>query len=163
MIVHRSTSLARWDLTTKHGIRCTKPTRTLIDLATVVPPRLIERAMEDCLRRSLTAVPVVRRALDDLGTRGSSGAAVLSQLLAERLDRTESGLEVDLSHLIRDSDLPEPVPQFRIIHEGRLIARPDFAYPSAKVAVEAHSFRWHSSRERRSADVRRTELLNALG
>jgi very-short-patch-repair endonuclease len=163
MIVHRSASLARWDVTTKNGITCTKPTRTLIDLAAVVSTRLMERAMEDCLRRNLTAVPVLRRALDDLGTRGRSGASVLSRLLEERLDRTESALEVDLSHLIRDSDLPEPVPQFRIIHGGRLVARPDFAYPSAKVAVEAHSFRWHSSRERWSADVRRTEQLNGLG
>lgn len=163
MIVHRVAALPRWEIATLNSIRCTRPSRTLIDLASIVDERSLELAMEDCLRRRLTAVPVLRQTLIDIGTRGRTGTRMLARLLEKRVDRTDSALEVDLARLIRDSGLPPPVAQYRISQDGRVVARPDFAYPSAKVAVEAHSFRWHSSRERWVADVRRIERLNGLG
>jgi very-short-patch-repair endonuclease len=66
--------------------------------------------------------------------------------------------------LIRKYGLPRPVPQFRVFDEvGRFVARPDFAYPQAKVAVEAPSYAFHHDRQQWEKDQRRLNLLVASG
>ena len=76
---------------------------------------------------------------------------------------TQSALETRLARLIRKSDLPEPVRQFEIRDERRFVARPDFAYPHAKVAVEADSFRWHTSRAAWERELQRRNDMQKLG
>jgi len=54
--------------------------------------------------------------------------------------------------------LPTPAIQPRI---GRY--RVDFAYPDARVAIEADGFRWHSSRQQFERDRARRNALTAMG
>ena len=46
VIIHRA-ALPATDITTKHGIPVTTPTRTLIDLADVLPRRRLDRALDE--------------------------------------------------------------------------------------------------------------------
>jgi very-short-patch-repair endonuclease len=43
------------------------------------------------------------------------------------------------------------------------VARPDFAYPEVKLAVEGHSLRFHGSDLQRRRDAARHALLESLG
>lgn len=58
----------------------------------------------------------------------------------------------------RSSGLPEPVAQYAV---GRRFA--DFAYPEAKIAVEADGGAFHSSRRALEADRARNNELALLG
>ena len=50
------------------------------------------------------------------------------------------------------------------MYEGeREVARIDLAYPRARLAIEADSFRWHSGRETWQRDLSRQNLLVLRG
>src|SRR5438270_9369463 len=50
-----------------------------------------------------------------------------------------------------------------VVVAGHLIARVDFAFPAAKVAVEADGYRWHSGRAQWQQDLERRNALTNLG
>lgn len=64
---------------------------------------------------------------------------------------------------MRRAGLPEPVRQHTIYDRGRFVARVDFAYPHAKLAIEADGYRYHSGRARFESDRARLNALTALG
>jgi len=164
--VHRTGAMPTGDVTRIDGIPVTSATRTLIDLAGVAPPHLVEEALDDALRRHLTTLARLRARLDDLGRRGRAGTAVMRALLEQRDPTTaipESVLETRLLRALRDAGLPEPVPQFRVRDGGRVVAVVDFAYPRERVAIEADGFRWHGRRARWKHDLARGNALTALG
>jgi very-short-patch-repair endonuclease len=154
------------DSTVVDGIRTTSATRTLVDLAATSEPDSVELALEDALRRGLTSLPRLRWALSVEGARGRPGAKLLRGLVS-RLDAedavTESGFELRLHQLLRRAGLPQPVRQFEIYYDGRVVARADFAYPSRKLAIEGVSYRWHSGRSAWYRDQRRLNGVVALG
>ena len=165
VIVHRVKKLPDCDVTYIRGVATTNASRTLVDLGGVADEETVELALEDALRRDLTSLPRLRWRIGDLCGRGRPGCATLRRLLEQRepMPPTESALETKLARVIRKSDLPTPVRQFDIRNGGRFVARPDFAYPNAKVAVEADSFRWHSSRAAWERELQRRNDLQRLG
>ena len=86
VLVHRATLLGPPDTTAVDGIPCTRPARTLVDLAGVVTPATLEVALDDLLSRRLVTVDYLRRRLDALGRQGRRGAGTLAELLAQRAD-----------------------------------------------------------------------------
>jgi len=54
------------------------------------------------------------------------------------------------------------VPQHRIEHEGRFVARVDFGWPEHKVAVE-YDGAWHGEKGQFARDRRRLNRLRAAG
>jgi len=148
------------------GIPATDPTRTLLDLGQCLPGSKLELALEDALRRRLTSLPRLKWQLQQIGGRGRPGTKGLRDLVISRGNAapTESGLETKLAAWFRTTALPPPVRQHRLIDEqGRVIARFDFAYPEQRVAIEGHSFRWHSGRQSWVRDVRKERAAWALG
>ena len=65
--------------------------------------------------------------------------------------------------LLRDADLPRPMLQYEVYDGDRFVARPDFAYPEHRVAIEADSFRYHDTRQSFDAERARGNELLALG
>lgn len=65
--------------------------------------------------------------------------------------------------VIRAGGLPLPVPQFNVVDDEGLIARPDAAYPSFRIALEAQSATWHLGREAWQRDLQRQTRLAAAG
>jgi len=160
-LVHRPMSLPDVDVITVDAIPVTTPARTLIDIAGCVDADVLEEALDDALRRRLVSVARLRWRLRDLGPAGRRGARVLGDLLDARAGVArvpESGFETRLLRVLRAAGLPTPVVQHRI---GAY--RVDFAYPYARVAIEADGFRWHSTRLQWDRDRTRRNALTTMG
>jgi very-short-patch-repair endonuclease len=148
-----------------HGIPVTSAARTLIDLAGVVDRDVLERAVESGLRMRLTTCAFVEWRLDDLGGAGRAGAAELRRLLKERgrgAAALESALEARVWRVIASSDLPRPLRQYEVLL-GDVTVRLDFAWPDARVAVEADGYAFHRGRRAFVKDRVRMARLVAAG
>jgi len=165
--VYRVTVLEDRDRTTIDSIPVTSIERTIIDLAAVLPLGGLAHALDSALVEGLTTVERVRRRQHRLGRRGRKGAGRLAMLLMERDGRDQArtnGFERRLVRALVRAGLPDPIPQFEVRdRRGVLVARPDFAYPDARLAIEADSYRWHGGRLAFDRDLRRRNRLTALG
>jgi very-short-patch-repair endonuclease len=135
--------------------------RTLIDIAGCSPADVVEEALDDALRRKLVTVAQLQRRLRPDGAPGRSGTKLLRDLVDARAGvarASESTLETRLLRALRAAGLPKPVLQHKV---GPY--RVDFAYPEARVAIEADGFRWHSTRQQWDRDRARRNALTAMG
>jgi hypothetical protein len=102
----------------------------------------------------------VRRAADALprgrGSRRAREAAGLADGLAESPQETLVRL------LLHRSSLPRPVAQYVVRHEGRFVARVDFAWPDHRLALEYDGL-WHGEPGQFQRDRRRLNALLAAG
>lgn len=165
LIVHRGPFGAP-DVTRLDGIPTTRPARTLIDLATVVTPTTLAVAVDDLLSRRLVTVDYLLRRLDAVGRQGRRGAGTLAELLADRSDGrpwATSVFERRLLAELRAAGLPLPRPQFVVLLPGGHRAVLDYAYPDRFLALEADSYRHHSSRTDWGHDRVRNRRLTAIG
>jgi hypothetical protein len=153
------------DITTIDGIPVTKPARTLLDLATVEPEEVVERCLDDALRRRLVSLPFLESWLKDPRRDRHRGAPMLRRLVAARatVGVTESPLEGATLKLIRDAGLPIPMLQYTVRDGNRFVARLDFAYPEERVAIEADGFRYHDDRRGFDKERARGNDLEAMG
>jgi very-short-patch-repair endonuclease len=163
---HWTGSLKESECTSVLGIPATAPARTLLDIAGLVSPAVLEGALDDALVRRLTHLGEVQHMLQGLGGRGHPGIDRFRHLVFERVGGqrpTESPLEDELFALIRRFGLPEPVRQFPLqLPSGRQI-RMDGAYPECFVDVEADGRRYHGSHSARRADNERDRECSEAG
>jgi very-short-patch-repair endonuclease len=164
--VHRSLLLGPHDLVTVDGVPCTGAARTIVDLAGVaaVSNEALEAAFESARRMGLTTTERVVACLEALGPR-RRGAARLRRMLLHVGDAPalESRLETRVARLLRRSGLPAPVRQHVVTARDGRRYRLDFAWPRARVALEAEGFAWHGGRLQWKRDRRRTAALEAMG
>jgi very-short-patch-repair endonuclease len=154
------------EITAISNIPVTSATRTLFDLAAVADPNMVELALEDALRRRLTSIPRMKWFMDVHAKQGRRGITAMRRLLAAKERRvaiTESGFEIRLFQELRRADLPLPVPQYVLSENGKTLARLDFAYPEARLGLEAVSYKWHSARDAWARDQSRWNDVVALG
>jgi very-short-patch-repair endonuclease len=157
--VHATRSLEPAEITARHGIPCTSVARTLLDLASVVTSRVLDRALEQSMMLRLydhrSVIEVLERA------NGRRGAGVLRRSLVRLTDEppdTRSELERRLLELIRDSGLPRPVVNIRIA--GYEV---DICWPDKSVIVEADGRRTHGTPQAFERDRQRDLELTNLG
>lgn len=155
---HRAV-LAPDEITLKDGIPTTTLARTLLDLAAVLRPDALERAMEQAEILRLTDV----LSLDELLTRhpAARGAKALRRILAVTdLDAniTRSELEARFLSFLDAADLPRP--NVNTIIEGMEV---DFAWPEHRVIVELDGFAFHATRRAFEDDRARDRRLQACG
>lgn len=153
------------DITTIDGIPVTTPARTLLDLLTVEPERVVVRALDDALRRQIVTLSFLDSWLQDDRRKRHRGWRALRRLVDERLDCgvTDSSLEDDVIRLLADAGLPKPQLQYILRDGDRFVARLDFAYPDQRVAIEADGFRYHADRHAFDHDRARANAVQALG
>ncbi|HWC13051.1 MAG TPA: type IV toxin-antitoxin system AbiEi family antitoxin domain-containing protein [Actinomycetota bacterium] len=147
-------------------IPVTSGARTLLDVGAVTSDQELETMFEEALRRGLVSCARLRWQLRHRGRNGRPGTAALRNLLDRRDPRqapAESVLETKVARWFRSTRLPPPTRQFRVVHEGRHVARLDFAYPRSQLAIEALSYRWHSGRREWLKDRDKKRRLEALG
>jgi very-short-patch-repair endonuclease len=154
--------LAAIDITQVDGIRCTTVERTLCDLGSVSSDFRVKLAFEWYWRRAANLV-ALQATVDRLHRPGQHGTKAIQELLvAARLDGrpTGSALEVRLEAII--GDIEGIVRQYEVFDRmGRFVARPDFAIPALRVAIEAHSRQHHQGFAARDKDQARHEALVA--
>ena len=163
VVVHRVGPEISDHTTTVGPIRVTNAGRSLVDVAGLVSPDGLECAMEDAIRRGLTSVAHLRWVCQGRHGKGSKGIRAMRKLLEHSGPTTESQFEIKLLQALRRTSLPLPERQYEVVDDGQVVARPDFAYPWAKVAIEAESYRFHSGRGAWESDVTRRNILTSLG
>ncbi len=146
------------------GIRCTTPSRTLVDLAGQVRPSDLEDAVARAARGgTLDAVAIL--AILDTGAR-YRGARRLRRVLAERDPRsgpTRSRFEQALRSLCRRYDLPLPIVNAQLDVGLPRPLEVDFLWPEERVVVETDGFAFHSDPSRLVEDRRRDVALKLAG
>jgi len=163
LVVHEVRLLAV-DITVVDAIPVTTPTRTLLDLAAVVPRNVVEEALDDALRRGLTSISRLEWRISELGRR--PGISVVRTLLEARTNKPavpQSVLETKFLRLLKRFRLPTPIGQHEVKEGGKLIAIVDFAYPDVRLAIEVDGYRWHSGKAQWQHDLSRRNTLTALG
>lgn len=147
------------------GFRLTTPTRTLIDCAAFLSPRELGFMVDEALRRRLTALPILRRRVVELGRAGRRGAGVIAEVLAERDGeiRGSNTFERDVRRSLRKAGLPKPVMQHCVILLDGSERYLDLAYPIDRVGIEAVSWMWHAQHSDWVADQERNNALAAVG
>jgi very-short-patch-repair endonuclease len=152
------------DATILDAIPVTTPSRTLFDIASVMPQEIVEEALDDAMRRKLTSIRRLHWYID--ARRGKSGIRVIRTLLEMRGNTStapESVLETRVLRALRAAGLPKPALQYPIHDDHRLVAVVDFAFPAIRLAIEADGYRWHSGRLRWEHDLGRRNALTSLG
>lgn len=165
VVIHRLAAPSD-DVTRRAGIPVTDPTCTILDLAAVSNSYELERALDSALRKKLTHLALLRDRLEARARQGRNGVCAMRRLLDVRDPSSAphaSGLEVRFARFVRDHGLPKPLPQFVITDEnGDFVARPDFAYPQERLAIELQSYAHHHDRPQWEKDQSRAGDLSAI-
>ncbi|MGI8461719.1 MAG: hypothetical protein ACR2OC_08815 [Solirubrobacterales bacterium] len=157
LVVHRRPSVNSDEIGTCRHIPLTSPTRTLIDLATCLPARHLEAAVNDADKLDLIDPESLREALEDHA--GEPGVRALRKLLDRDTFRlTDSELERRFMRIVRAAGLPLPDTQVR--HER---GRTDFTWTELGLVVETDGLRYHRTPSTQAEDNRRMQAHVAAG
>jgi very-short-patch-repair endonuclease len=156
--IHRTRHLAQIDKRLHNGLRIVSPARTLLDIASELDGRELERALDEALATGKTHLGAVRAVLRDYPRR--PGAARLRALAspARSLTMTRSECEERFLELVRKADLPRPEVNARV---GRFEV--DFCWRRWRVIVEIDGYPFHSSQAALERDHRRDAVLQQMG
>ena len=137
--VHRTRDLPADEITKLHGVPITTVTRTLCDLAGVLPRRRLLKAVEQAERNGTLNLPALSAAIEAQPTR--RGTAALRAILAEYAPapRSRSDLERDFLFLVADAGLPPPLLNQRVADY-----EVDIFWPQWRLVVELDSRSYHS-------------------
>jgi hypothetical protein len=162
LVVHETSLLLLDEITELDGIPVTTIEQTLLGLAAVRHPSVVEMALDRALHRELTTKQDLEAFVDRTSARGRNGIRALRQILQANgplVGVPESAMETSMKRLLRRRGLPPPVFQYVIRHEGRFVARVDAAYPELRIAMEYDSFEHHTGK---LALVRDTDRRNQV-
>jgi very-short-patch-repair endonuclease len=158
LAIHRSRTFEPRDVHMHRGIPTTTPTRTLLDLAEIAPPRDLERAFDEAITRRLTTHASLSAVVER--SKGRRGMGKLQDVLARSTEPTLTRSEAEERYLalVREAGLPAPA--VNPVIEGH---RVDFLWRGDRLVVEVDGFRFHSSRSAFERDRRRDAELQAAG
>jgi very-short-patch-repair endonuclease len=154
--LHRTRLLDAQDVRIHERLPVTSPARTLLDIAELITPRELERALDEAL---ITHVVRPAQILELLArATGRAGRPRLRALLARQTGttRTRSEAEERFLALIRSAQLPEPEVNARV--HGYEV---DFLWRAERLVVEIDGFSFHSSRAAFERDRQRDARLQA--
>jgi hypothetical protein len=157
--IHRSTSLTDVEVTRRLRIPVTTPARTLMDLAGILSPASLRRAVAKAEARRVFDLRALSAVLDANPRR--KGTGVLERLVAEWRDGDEllrSDLESLVLELCRSEGLPRPLAN-TFVHGYEV----DFLWSSRKLIAEADGGEHHRTRSAFEADRIRDACLTAAG
>lgn len=125
---HRRPGLGSRDQDEQRGIPVTSPVRTLIDLAAILSPMALERAVNEADKRELVDPEELRAALARYPNE--RGVARLRTLLDRRTFRlSDSDLEILFRPIARRAGLPQP--------QTKQIVRADLAAVARRLRAAA--------------------------
>lgn len=157
IVVHRS-AIEADEITEVDGIPVTGISRTLLDLAAVVPYAQLERAARQAeINRATDSVSLTELVERYPGRRGSRHIRRLLEDDALHA-HTRSELENDFLAFVRAYGLP--LPQTNVLVHGFLC---DAVWPQQRLVVELDSRAFHSHRRAFDDDRRRDRVLQHHG
>jgi very-short-patch-repair endonuclease/predicted transcriptional regulator of viral defense system len=155
VVVHGARTFGRGDIRSVYGIQVTCPSRTLVDIASVLPDKALAAALDTALMRGLVSIRSLRRYFRERRLTRRRGVGRLRELLDDReFGVPESQLEREFLELVREYRLPSPARQRRIGPH-----RVDFAYPSVRLLIEVDGRATHGTAEAFESDPVRQNAL----
>jgi very-short-patch-repair endonuclease len=135
------------------GLPVTTIDRTLVDLASVLSPRQLERAVDEAIRKGHHLTPRRRR-----GVNGAASLNALTRRNQQGHTVTRSELEERFLRSIRAAGLPEP--ELNVHVAGFLV---DAVWRAANLVVELDGARYHDQPGVARRDRRRDAALTIAG
>lgn len=162
LAIHSGTSVASRDITACDGIVCTTVARTLLDIATTIDRRGLERMIDRAEELRLFDLNEVTNVLER--NRRRRGAARLTTTLAAYAgpSLTRSEVEERFLLLVRRGGLPQPEVNTWIPLPGGGY-RPDFLWRSRRLIVEVDGRAYHARRRAFEHDRVRDRQLALAG
>jgi very-short-patch-repair endonuclease len=157
--IHRPRTLEDCDCTHRWGIPITTPTRTLVDLGSVLSPTQLKNAFEEAEGKGI--LNRARLAHLCMASSGRRGSGTLRALLAARplpLAETRSRLEQRFLRFCRERGLP--IPAVNVPLAGYNV---DCLWPEQRVVVELDSWAHHGDRASFESDRRRDTRIQIAG
>jgi very-short-patch-repair endonuclease len=147
--------VAQVERVSENGFPVTPPTRTLVDLAAVLPPGRLRDAFERAERLRLLDAKKVGEEI-----YGKRGAKKIRTIVAEwaEPEPTKSELEQAWRNLCRDHGLP--LPSQNVVLLGYEV---DAFFSEYGVVVELDSWEWHKTRRAFEEDRQKAVALEAAG
>lgn len=144
-------------------IPITSLARTLVDLSEHLDPKQLEKALNAAWRIKRTIGPWLRKYLASLPRKDWKGRTVLARMV-ERLGvrGMDSGLEVDVLHMIEEAGLPTPARQFIVRDkQNNYVIRGDVGWVDECVILHIDS-RFHATEEAMARDAKQRSTLTDL-
>lgn len=155
--VRRRPTLRLEDVTELDGIPVTSAARTLVDLASELPPRRIERAVNEADKRDLIDPDELRVAL--VHYAGEPGVRRLRELLDKHTFRlSDSDLEIFFRPIAAKAGLPPPLSK-QLVNGWEV----DFYWPDLGLVVETDGLRYHRTASTQTRDARRDRAHTLAG
>jgi very-short-patch-repair endonuclease/predicted transcriptional regulator of viral defense system len=157
--LHRTPSLNPDEVTEHQAIPVTAPARTLLDLASSLPRRALERALDQAEILELFDLRALQTVMD--AHRGESGARALAAALGDHhagTTVTRSALEESFLELCTRYALGEPQVNARVA--GLEV---DFLFAAQRLVVEVDGYRFHRTRRAFERDRERDAILARHG
>jgi hypothetical protein len=145
------------DVWCRGGVAVTSPEATAVRLAAALPLDDAVVAVDQLIGTGAVDLRGVRARA--AGAR-SPGSALARRVCALADGRAESPQETRLRLLIGRSTVPPPVAQYTVRHDGRFVARVDFAWPEHRLALEYDGL-WHAEGGQFAKDRQRLNKLRA--
>lgn len=165
--LHQSSQMSLTRPIERQGIPCTGLARTVLDLASVISRKRLDRVIDAVLRDGRLRPSDLYGVLAAHARQGRHGCAVLRSVLDDRLGDDPVPLSEwsrMVQDLLMDAGLARPRLEFRVCDRaGALMAQVDLAYPVDRVAIELDSVRYHLNRQSFVADPRRRNRLTVAG
>lgn len=139
--------------------------RTLCDLTAVTRPWVVERAVDEALRRGIATLPRLRCVAEALEGPGRRRCTVMREILEHRAPGYhpgESAPEKRIVDVLVRAGLPAPTPQHWVDVGGKRY-RIDLCYPEQRIAIEYDGWDHHKGRQAFDADRARANDLVVLG
>lgn len=150
-------SLRREDITSRDGIPVTHPARTLVDLATELGTKALERAVNEADKHNLIDPENLRSALD--GFAGEPGVHPLRVLLDRHTFRlSDSDLEILFRPIAAAAGVPQPLTK-EVVEDHEV----DFFWPVLGLVVETDGLRYHRTASAQTRDRLRDQTHVAAG
>ena len=159
IVVHRSLTLGPADVEEHNAIPVTSVSRTLLDLAGVLTPTRLERAIEQSLALRLFDLRAVHAVLAANPRR--PGATVLAEIVA-RIHDEPSLTRRELEKLMLDLCDAHGIehPEVNVVVDDYEV---DFLWRTRRLIVETDGLQWHGTPPALERDRRRDERLTVLG
>lgn len=155
--VHCRAALSPQEIGCHLGIPLTRPIQTLIDIATEVTPRELERAVNEADKRDRVDPETLRSALEEHA--GEPGLIALRDLLDRHTFRlSDDELEFLFRPLAAAAGLPTPLTK-QLLNGFEV----DFFWPDLGLVVETDGLRYHRTASTQTRDARRDQIHTAAG
>jgi very-short-patch-repair endonuclease len=165
-LVHTTTDLLDSHIGVVRGIPVVTPVRAIFDIAGVLHPKRVERALDNAWTRRLLNGSLLGRVVSELGERGRPGTVLMRELTEARpidFRPPESSTEARVNEILAQAGEKALRRQVNAGNEDSWLGRFDLADRDLPLVLEVHSELFHGSKLDQQRDAARRAAMSAAG